>query len=186
MGLQIESGDGNGFSAGVDSLNRLKTSAITNPRSHSVNHTSKKAYTFTVSVTPTGAGDCFMYIKNNDDEDMNIDEIAVYCASDEIFQFKFHDIGTPGGVTVINTPTNRNAGSGNLADVTALTGVDITGLSGGDVVAGFFKDGGTDTKIIKPRSGFIISKNQILTGYVVTGTAAVLVGMGIYFHSSQG
>jgi len=95
---------------------------------------------------------------------------------------KLGDSGTPVGGTSV-TPVNRNAGSGNEADVTAQQGVDITGLSGGSVVAGAFVQGGANSMKVSIRSGLILPKNKVLTLYVVTGTAAVMVGVSANFHS---
>lgn len=181
MGLIIESGTGNGFAAGVDSENRLLTAATMQTREHEVNHHEGVSYSYGVSTTPTGAGDCFLYMKNNSDTDMIVSEFMLRAAADEVIQFKLGDSGTPiGGST--GTPVNRNAGSGNEADVTALYGVDITGLSGGSNVMSMFLKGGETSIRVAPLSGFIIPKNKVITGYVTTGGIAVMIGIGISFH----
>jgi len=175
------SGDGANFTAGVTEENRLKAECVIMTEEHYINAVKGKSYTMLVSVTPTGPGDCFLYLKNNDEDPLVISELTLYCAADEFFQFKLGDIGIPiGGADA--ALTNRNAGSGNEADVTALFGADITGMSGGGIVAGSFVKGGENSHKIEPRSGIIIPKNKIFTGWVVTGTAAVIAGMGISFH----
>ena len=113
---------------------------------------------------------------------MVISEFMLRAASDETVSFKIGDTGTPiGGTTA--TPVNRNAGSGNIADVTALYGVDITGLSGGNPCMAMFLKGGETSVRIAPLSGFVIPKNKVFTGYASTGGIAVMIGMGISFHS---
>ena len=184
MGLIIESGADDGNAAAVDSENRLVVAATMQTREHEVCHHHGQSYSFGVAVTPTGAGDCFLYLKNDSDTDMIISEFMLRAATDETIQFKLGDSGTPiGGST--GTPVNRNAGSGNEAAVTALYGVDITGLSGGSNVMGVFLKGGETSVRVAPLSGFIIPKNKVITGYVVTGGIAIMTGMGISFHEAH-
>ena len=181
MGLLIEDGKGTGKTAQVDSENRLSTLAVATTMEQHTNHKEGQAYTAMFSVTPTGAGDCFGYIKNESDTDMLITALMMRCASDEIIQLKLGDSGTPTGGTDI-TLVNRNAGSGFSATVDAQQGVDITGLSGGAVVAGAFIDGATNSLKVDIKSALIIPKNKVVTFYVVTGTAAVMVCCSIHFH----
>ena len=181
MGLIIE-GAGNSKQAGVTDENRLKASALTFSQEHHTNHHEGECYSFGVSATPASTGDCFLYIKNTNDIDMVISEFMLRAASDETVSFKIGDTGTPIGGTT-GTPVNRNAGSGNIADVTALYGVDITGLSGGNAVMAMFLKGGETSVRIEPLSGFIIPKNKVFTGYASTGGIAVMIGMGISFHA---
>jgi hypothetical protein len=182
MGIAIESGSGTNYSAGVDSENRLKVQATMQTFEHETNHHNGQSYSYGVATTPTGAGDCFLYIKNNGDVDMVVSEFMLRAASDETVSFKLGDTGTPIGGSE-GTPINRNAGSGNEADVTALYGADITGLSGGNAVMAMFLKGGETSVRIAPLSGFIIPKNKVITGYVASGAIAVMIGMGISFHN---
>ena len=184
MGLIITGGTGNGYSARVNSSNQLDTAATMVTKEHEVNHQDGQAYSMSVSLTPTAAGNCFMYIKNEGVTDMIVSEMMMYAATTETFSMKLGDEGTPIGGSP-TTPTNRNAGSGNQADVTALTGADITGLDGGKVVFGFVKEGGTSSERIAPATGFIIPKNKVLTVYVASGNIAVNFGLGITFHTEE-
>lgn len=181
MGFIIEGGTGNGYSVGVTSENRLKTSASISTLEHEVNHHDGQAYSVGTILTPTGPGDCFLYIKNNNDTDMVISEFMLSSVANETIIFKLGDSGTPIGGDVA-TPVNRNAGSGNQADVTALTGVDITGLGGGLSVMSIFLKGGESSIIRAPLSSFILPKNKVFTGYVMSGAIQVQVGMGFSFH----
>ncbi len=181
MGLIIEDGKGSGKTAAVNSENKLETLAITSTLEQHVNHHEGEAYTAMFSVTPTGAGDCFGYIKNNSEIDMLITSLMIRCASDEIVQIKLNDEGTPVGGSGI-TLVNRNAGSGKSADVTSQQGVDITGLSGGAVVAGAFVKGGESSLQVNITTSLIIPKNKVITFYAVTGTAALMVGAEVHFH----
>ena len=184
MGLIIEDGKGTGRTAHVDNENRLNVLAITSSLEQHVNHIDGLAFSALVSVTPTGAGDCFGYIKNESDTDMIVTAIMVRCASDEIIQIKLGDSGTPTGGTDF-TLVNRNAGSGNVASVDSQQGVDITGLSGGAVVAGTFVKGGESSVYIPIESALIIPTGKVITFYAVTGTAAIMIGAAIHFHSHK-
>lgn len=181
MGLQIE-GHSNGNIAGVDNENRLTVASTIQTREHEINHHEGQSYSFMISTTPSDAGDCFCYIKNNGDIDLIVSEMMMRAVSDETITFKLGDSGTPIGGN-IGTPVNRNAGSGNEADITSLYGADITGLSGGSTVFGMFLKGGDSSVRVAPLSGFIVPKNKVITGYVATGGIAIMVGLGLSFHS---
>ena len=174
----------NGDKAGVTSANRLKASCVTVSSAHEVNHSTGDAYSFRIDETPTGALDCVGYIKNNSDSDMVIDMIIAGAASDETIIVKLGDSGTTSGGAAA-TLTNLNAGSGNIADVTAETGSDITGLSGGSTAMGFFVKGGESSKQFQIPSSFIIPKNKIISFYAKTGGIAVLTGALITFHNEN-
>ena len=78
----ITDGEGKGYSAGITSENRLKTSAITATIEHHVNHLDKQAYQLVFQVTPEelnpsiGTGEaCFLYIKNSSETDICLEGI---------------------------------------------------------------------------------------------------------------
>lgn len=112
---------------------------------------------------------------------MYVCSLTASAATDETIQIKVKDIGTPAGTTV-NTPVNRNAGSGKVADVDCYDGVDITGLSGGSVIEQFEFDGNTGSTKFRYSSCIIIPKNHVLTLYAVTGAIALKVSLSLMFH----
>ena len=182
MGITIEDGVGTGRSAAVDINNRVMVNSISSTIQHFVNHRLGKAFSVGFSVTPTGPLDCFGYITNLDEDDMVLGSIMFRSASDETVIIKLGDTGTAvGGATV--TPVNRNAGSGNIADVTAEYGVNITGFAGGSNVASVFVKGGESSKQVEINSSLIIPKNKTISFYVQTGTSAIVLGTSIYFRS---
>jgi hypothetical protein len=185
VGLQIEGATGNGFGAGVNADNQLLTAAVMVTKEHSINHVYGQAYGVAFSATPSGPLQCFGYIRNNSVIDMVIAELGVtnLGGSPESIIMKIGDEGTPIGGTV-TTPVNFNAGSGNAADVTALSGVNITGLSGGDSAGAFYLVNGTNTERVAPSSGFIIPRNKVVTLYTVAGSIEVRVSFGISFHNA--
>ena len=185
MGLQIEGATGNGFGAKVNSENQLATAATTVTKEHEINHSDQQAYSAIYNTTPD-AGKCFAYIKNTGDFDMIIAELAFTnkdASTATGFSVFLGDEGAPIGGTAI-TPGNRNAGSGNSADVTALIAADITGLAGGVQVGGIYLTGGSNTIRISPASGFIVPKNKVLTVYS-SANVAVSLGLGITFHAVE-
>lgn len=157
-------------------------SAITNPKVYSENQVGN-AYSAIISVTPTGAGDCFFYVKNNDAMDMLARIIRVRSASAESIQVKLGDTGTVGGTHAVLTPVSRNAGSGKTADVTCESGVDITGLSGGAIVDVIYCSTAQEEVIIP--GDLIVPKNSLISFYAVTGAIALNITFGFYFDSSS-
>jgi len=81
--MQIEDGGGSGRKAKVDAHQRLDVHAVTITAEHSVNHNDGEAYHLLFSQTPTGANDCFLYIKNNSDTDICLEGIWFRVASAE-------------------------------------------------------------------------------------------------------
>jgi hypothetical protein len=184
MGLQLEDGTGNGYQAGITYENKLRTSATTFTLEHEINHHDGQAYSLHANVTPTGAGSCFLYLRNNSDKDIVISGSILHATTDEIIIFKLGDSGTPiGGNSEL--PVNRNAGSGNEADATSLTGVDITGLAGGKEAIDIFIAGGQSSYHLRPDSNLILPRNKVFSAYVVNGGIGIRVGIGFVFHSIE-
>jgi hypothetical protein len=176
----ILGGTGNGYAAGVTSENQLEVCAVTRTMDLYCNQINGISYSLILSQTPTGAGDCFCYVKNNDVNDLVISSVKLYAASDEIFVMKLDDTGTPAGGSAV-TPSNRKAGCGNVADATCEAGNDITGLSGGDEVESIFVKGAGTSHRFEWLSGVIVPKNHIVTLYVTTGAIAVRATLSMHF-----
>lgn len=176
-------GDGTGLSrgkAGVTSDHKLEICAVTQTMDLYCNQGKGTSFSLLVSQTPVGAGDCFCYVKNNDDNDMVVSSIKLYAASDEVFEVKLGDTGSPVDGSEA-TPGNRNAGSSNPAEVTAEVGNDITGLSGGNAVDAIPIKGGDSARRYVWLSGLIIPKHHTLTLYVENGGIAVRVTVSAHF-----
>jgi hypothetical protein len=155
------------------------TKAICQSLTEHSNHHEEESYSAVISATPTGAGDCFFYITNDDDKDMVVTSLKLYSGAAETIQVKIRDTGTVGGTHAALIPVNRNAGSGKIADVTCESGVDITGLSGGDIVDELIA--GTTMYRWEWQSGLIIPKNRMFSLYVVTGAIAIKATLGFCF-----
>lgn len=145
---------------------------------HSNQH-EEESYSAVISVTPTGAGDCFFYITNDSDIEAVVTSLKLQSATAETIQVKIRDTGTVGGTHAALVPVNRHAGSGKIADVTCESGVDITGLSGGDIVDVLVS--GADMWRWEWQSGLIIPKNRTVSLYAVTGAIAIKATLGFCF-----
>lgn len=143
------------------------------------NRNMENGYSAVIAATPTGAGDCFFYMTNNDDKPILISSLKLYAASTESVQVKLGDTGVVGGTHAALVPANRNAGSAKEADVTCESGVDITGLSGGRVVDELV--GGTTMVRWLWLTGMVIPKNRTLSLYAVTGAIAIKATLGFCF-----
>jgi hypothetical protein len=143
------------------------------------NQIEKQSYSAVISVTPTGAGDCFFYITNDNDLDAVVTSIKLQSASAETVQVKIRDTGTVGGTHAKLMPVNRNVGSGKTAEVTCESGVDITGLSGGNVVDQIVA-GATMYKW-QWQSGLIVPKNRTVSLNAVTGAIAIKATLSFCF-----
>ena len=172
------SGIGQSVTQGGMAISKAICQTITE---HSNQH-EEESYSAVMSVTPTGAGDCFFYITNNNDIDAVVTSLKLYAASAETIQVKIRDTGTVGGTHAALTPVNRNAGSGKIADVTCESGVDITGLSGGDIVDELMA--GATMYRWQWQSGLIIPKNRTVSLYAATGAIAIKATLGFCFLCS--
>ena len=182
MALQIDDGKGRGYRAAVTNENLLQTNSVTISLDLHSNLVHQESYSILYAKTPTGAGDCFLYVKNNDDSDLTISTIKFRSASAESVQVKFNDVVTTLVGTTVNTPVNRNARSGHLANITCYDGNDITGLSGGTVVDQLFVGTGNQTTFFSWDSCLILPKSSVLTLYAVTGGVALNMTVSCYFE----
>lgn len=178
--MLIEDGKGRGFKAAVTPENKLDICAVVRTIDLFCNQAKGTSYSLLVSQTPTGAGDCFCYVKNNDSKDMVLSSIKVHAASDETITIKVGDTGMPVDGSAA-TPINRKAGCGNVADMDCEVGNDITGLSGGDDVEVLFVKGAETSRRIEWLSSIIIPKNHALTLWATTGAIALTVTLSMHF-----
>ena len=176
----IQDGKGRGFSASVGGDNKLDVCAVTRTVDLFCNQGDETSYSLLINQTPAGANDCFCHIKNNDDMDMVVSSVKLYTVSTEIIALKLNDSGSPVGGSDASL-VNRNAGSGNVAEVTVKVGNDITGLSGGDEVEALPIKGGETAPRYEWLSGLIIPKNHVLTFWAETGGIAVRATLSVHF-----
>lgn len=152
--------------------------AFTSPLAYYANCVRGDSYSAIISVTPTGAGDCFFYMINDGSYDLIITSLKIYSASAETVQLKLGDSGTIGGTHAALVPASRKAGSGKTADVTCESGVDITGLSGGAVVDQLYATAVQQRHFWN--SQLILPRNSMVSLYAVTGGIAVGGNLGFF------
>jgi len=184
MGFKLEDGLGSGRTAGVTTDNSLRVMATSLTIEHHANHYHGEAYNVLFEVTPTGADDCFFYLKNEHDEDMTLEGIWIHNTASEYIDVKISDIGTPSGGSDI-TPVNLNCGSGKSAIGIFQQGVNITGLSGGLNTHRIWHLGSAGMAIYNFDQDIIVSKNNVVTLYAQTGTSAISGLLVFNYHHSD-
>jgi len=181
----LEDGHGSGIKAKVTDEGCLCSKAIIVPLGFHVNDEHQEAYSILIEKTPTAAGDCFFYMKNNSESDLiGINVSFAVDTTKETIQVYGNVTGTPAGITE-NVPLNLNAGSGKAADMDCYDGVDITGLSGGAKVFEFRIAPDQSSKVYESDIYFILPKNKTLALYAVTGGINILCMITIVFHDKE-
>lgn len=183
MGLEIKDGTGSGSLAKVDNSNRLATSSIVQTENHRINREGN-AYVVYADITPTGAGDTFMYIKNtSNDSDMIINWYRIWSGTNaDAIDIYLNEEGTPAGTTVI-TPVNSNAGSSNQADGEFYEGVNITGLSGGLLFDRLRLAGNGEDVLGEYPGDIVLKKGNVLTLRALTGTFPLEVTLSFFYDN---
>ena len=188
MGIQIESGTGNGQTVKVNLENRLEVSSVGVTLEHHTNLDEGESYNALFAVNPEGADDCIFYLKNTSSSLLMIGSVWWQTSAAEEVYYKIGEIGTAvktnGGDI---TPANLNAGSGNKASVTCYSNiadgaVDITGLSGGNTVQKLWLTSAEST-LFNCDQDIIIPKNQAFTIYCVGGDTLLRGTVVFYFHA---
>ena len=184
MPESIRDGLGTGYLAGVSSENRLRVSGIQVSKEHHTNYEHKDAYNMNFSVTPTGAGDQFLYIKNTDDNPIVCEGFSIWCGTNEVISVCVGGSGTPvGGADVV--PANLTSGSGKVARGTFQTGADITGISGTTTVGAYAIAASAESKFRNFDADIIIPQNQTLCMSAEVGAIA-LRGFVVMWHDHGG
>lgn len=142
MSMIIADGSGSGFKAKVDSLNRLRTSSVTQEVT-SFRANLGEAYninTGTITLS-SGSKSAVLYIKNNEDTSVIITGFIYLIGTntggsgDALIQIERN----PTGGTIVSgantaTPYNRNFGSSRTLLVDSYKGAEGSTLTGGTVV----------------------------------------------------
>ena len=180
----------NGTVVNVDDENRLSTYSTSVSMEHHVNKDEGLAFSWYFSTTATAADDCIFYLKNNDGKDLVLEGMDLYVTTDAVVYAKLGGSGTYATATTAVVGANLNAGSGNVADVTAGKHTDIEGagstFSGGTEVGRWTYTDGTsyDTHHINFPMDLIVPKNQIFTFWAYTQTVVINGTVYGWFHAS--
>ena len=183
MSIIIEDGAGSSAKAKVcSSENRLFTQAVTLSMEASRNINFGDSYNLVFQQTPTGANDCFLYIKNTSDENIIIEGVTLRAASNELIDVKLRDSGTPASGSTA-TPVNLNTGSGNEATGTFQTGNDITGLSGGSVAKRIYVAASNESTYYNFEQDIVLGQNGVFTLYAETGSIEIDGEVHFYYFA---
>ena len=184
MGFQIEDGKGTGNQAEVKS-NKLLVSGVFSTQEHYANHNQGKAFNLLFNATPTGAGDCFLYMKNEDPEyALSIEGLWLKMEADDFIDVKINDLGTPVDGNDI-TPVNLNSISASQAIGTFQSGNDITGLSGGKNAHKLFHVNTKESIYRNFNMDIVLGNNGTLSLYAGAGTVAIYGTLVFNYHGTN-
>ncbi len=132
MPIQIEDGTGKRFPVKIDSDGRMTTFSTTLPEEHHVNQKAEKFWNIPFEgINPTGANDYFIHVRNTDTSVRVIPRVNITSTIAGYIQIQSVSGTSIGGGAVV--PVNATVGGSSPANLTAETGVDITGLTNGGV-----------------------------------------------------
>lgn len=178
--MQIEDGGNTGYKAVVDTEGRLDVAAVTSTAEHHAN-THGQAFHIPFEVTPTAGDDCFFYMQNNDVLDLTIEGVWLSPAAAVEVYFQSNDRGTR-NAAVINVPAQCNFGSGQEADGTFETGVDLDGgaatLTGGTEFERYIFRAAVNSVYFNFEQDIILTKNSTFTiwaddSVLINGTVVI-------------
>ena len=174
----IRDGSGSKRQATVNADKRLEVDAVIQSLEHYYNDIKGSGYHIILQQTPTGANDCFFYLKNTGTKSIIIEGFSHRVASAESVEIYLLQTGTPSGGTT-NTPVNVNSGSARLLTATVESGNDITGMSGGNLIDRVWMTS-TSSSGYNFELDVIVEPGHTLTMYAATG--GVQIDMVIYAY----
>lgn len=185
MPESIRDGSGKGYLAGVTNERRLQIGGVTVSKEHHTNFEHQDTYNILFTdVTPTGAGDVFLYVKNTSADPIVCEGFSIFCPTDEIISICLGGSGTPSGGTDVE-PANLTAGAGHIARGVFQTGSDITGINGSTEVARYGVSAGADSKFRNFDADLVIPQNQVLCMSASNGSI-LLNGFLVMWHDHGG
>jgi hypothetical protein len=184
MPESIRDGLGSGRLTGVTDENRLMIGGVTVTKEHHTNFSHRDAYNTLFNVTPTGAGDVFLYLKNTDADPIVCEGLNIRAASNEIIVIRLGVTGTPAGGAA-TVPANLTAGAATTARGVFQTGNDITGLTNGTEAITFHVAGSNNSEFRNFDADLVIPENQTLIIKATTGAIA-LQGFLVMWHDHGG
>lgn len=172
MGFEIDDGTSSGgFSAKVDSKNRLFVKAVQITEDQHINESNNKAWSIPFEgLNPAAADDYVIYIKNTGDKTVHISDIRVM-ADTAATQLEIHAVS---GTAIAGSPISlvpKTVGAAALPSAIIESGTDITGLTSDGIV--YFIQCPTVGKEehLRTSSKIRIPKGKAIALLVETGTA---------------
>jgi len=184
MGFQIEDGKGTGSQAEVKG-NKLLVSGVFSTQEHYANHNQGMAYSLLFNATPTGPGDCFMYLKNgNPDYALSIEGFWLKMEADDYVDLMLSAEGDPIGGDDI-TPVNLNTVSAIQAIGTFKQGNDITGLSGGKRAYRMYHANTKESIYRNFNMDIVLAAGGIISFNIGAGTVPIAGALIFNFHGTN-
>lgn len=172
MSEEIIDGTGTGFTAQVDSKNRVAVLSTSKPFDKTINEEGG-VFSIHFTVTPAGANDYFFYYKNTGTTDASITDIRISSSVATNILVE-HVSGTPSYTSDTDLiPTNRNLGSSKELTATIKSDTDTTGLTTEGVL--FFIECDTANRLehLRTSSNIIIPQGSAVALKRVEATGAI-------------
>jgi len=180
--MQVEDGGNTGAKMTVTREGYANVAAVTASTEHHANAEHGDAYHMVFEVTPTAGDDCFLFLQNDDDKLMTVEGIWLSPAGAAEIYFQEGNAGTR-NAAVVNVPAQCNFGSGNTADGTFETGVDLDGgaatLAAGTEFERYIFRAAANSGYFNFEQDIIIPKNGTLT---IWSSASVLINGTVVFN----
>lgn len=166
-------GDGGVNNVQVDNKKRMATLSTSETQDAVINRESGKVWSLSFEdISPTGANDYVIYVRNDGDKVLHISDIRV-TADTAATQLKVLAVsGVPVGGTAI-APISRTIGSAATATATTQTGADITGLNDDGVLFFMQCDTVGEEQHLSTTSRIRIPKGRAVALQVETATASL-------------
>ena len=169
-GMTIKDGTGAGYEGKVDSNNRVHTYSVTIGEESQANLDGNAYNVNTGDITLTNATETpILYIKNNEDRDLNIQSMILYCGTSTggtaTLGVKWVIVRNPTAGTIVSNATavdiesNRNYGSNNTVLFDSYKGATGSTMTGGD--DHIIVRGATFTRITEPINEIIPKGSSI-------------------------
>jgi hypothetical protein len=180
----IKDGTGAGFLAEVTAQNRLSVTAVTETENKDINERTGGSYLLYIDITPTGALDNCLYMKNTSADNMFINWYRVWSGTNaDAIDIYRNMVGTPAGTTIV-TPVNMNFGSNDSATGDFYEGVDITGLSGGNLLDRLRLSGDGKDVVDGYPGDIIVPRGSNISFQAVTGTFPLEITISFYYKAA--
>jgi hypothetical protein len=185
MGLQIESGSGNGKLAKVNDDNFLITRSVIEKHAAQVSYDEGLAFTWTADDAAPSAGEYTLYLKNDSTTKKLVIDMLIFNSTDNDVVWKLHQVtGTAAGASVV-TGTNLNLSSGQVADATARGGAGgVTGLTSSKVLGISFGGPGMTPIRVDLDGTVVLGQNNAIALEYDAGTGGrAAVTIGAHYHN---
>ena len=177
----IHGGTGNGFSAKVDSENRLFTKAVTESALAHISHEQGLAFSVVAADTGPAAGEYTVWLQYDGDDVLLIDSLMLASINADVV-WKIHQVTGTGATAASITAINLNGSSGKVSNTTVRGGAGgVTALTSTAVIAEIFGGGAYNTDLQPVADAIVLGKNDALAIEYDAGTGG-RVAVTIVFH----